>query len=66
MEEIAFMPYDVRGNLLLEGGRPISGEKYLQYLESTLPAYYVRDKEFGKYREGLLGREQPAPGQYGW
>lgn len=66
MEEIVFMPYDVRGTLMTENGRPIPGEKYLQYVESNLPAYYVRDKEFAKYREALLGRERPAPGSYGW
>ena len=60
------MPYDVQGNLLTEGGRPISGERYLDYLEGVLPDYYMSDKEFAKYREGLLGRSAPMPGSYGW
>ena len=66
MEEIVFMPYDVRGSLLTENNRPIPGEKYLEYVEANLPDYYVRDKEFAKYREALLGRERPATGSYGW
>ncbi len=66
MEEIVFMPYDVNGNLMMEAGKPLSGEKYLQYVESNLPSYYVRDKEFAKYREALLGHQRPAGGQYGW
>ena len=66
LEEIVFMPYDVRGNLLTENGRPIPAEQYLQYVESNLPAYYVRGKEFDKYRQALLGHERPAPGSYGW
>jgi 1,2-phenylacetyl-CoA epoxidase catalytic subunit len=67
MEEIVFMPYDVHGNLIAEAGKPVSGEKYLQYLESVLPGYYLQDREFAKYREALLGRDTPQPGRsYGW
>ena len=64
MEEIIFMPYDVHGNLITEdGGRPVGGEKYLAYLKSVLPDYYLATKDFAKYREGLLGREAPQPGK---
>jgi hypothetical protein len=67
MEDIVFMPYDVYGRLLLEDGRPITGEKYLDYLAGVLPDYYMQDKQFAKYREALLGREAPQPGRsYGW
>jgi 1,2-phenylacetyl-CoA epoxidase catalytic subunit len=67
MEEIVFMPYDVDGNLMTEDGRPVSGEKYLQYLDTVLPDYYIQTKDFAKYREALLGRERPMPGaSYGW
>jgi 1,2-phenylacetyl-CoA epoxidase catalytic subunit len=68
MEEIIFMPYDVHGNLITEdGGRPVGGEKYLAYLKSVLPDYYLATKDFAKYREGLLGREAPQPGKsQGW
>ena len=67
MEDLVFMPYDVYGNLLADDGKPIPGEKYLSYLEGVLPGYYMRDKEFAKYRETLLGREAPQPGRsYGW
>jgi benzoyl-CoA 2,3-epoxidase subunit B len=66
-EEIALMPYDVNGNLLTkDGGRPLSGEEYLGYLNTTLPDYYMKTDEFAKYREALLGHEAPAPGKYGW
>ena len=65
--EIAFMPYDVRGNLLTEGGRPIPGEKYLDYLATELPDYYVTGSEFAKYRDALLGHQMPEAGRsYGW
>ena len=67
MEDIVYMPYDVNGNLMTADGKPVSGEKYLAYLETVLPAYYVKGNEFAKYREALLGRERPAPGaSYGW
>lgn len=67
MEEIVYMPYDVHGNLLAEDARPAGAGKYLAYLQTVLPEYYVKGREFAKYREALLGRERPAPGaSYGW
>jgi len=60
------MPYDVYGNLMTENGKPISAEKYLGYLSTVLPGYYLQTNEFAKYREALLGHEAPKPGQYGW
>jgi len=67
MEEIVYLPYDVHGELIQEDGRPLSGEKYLQYLRSVLPEYYATSPEFAGYREGLLGREPLANGgTYGW
>jgi hypothetical protein len=67
MEEVVYMPYDVRGNLLTEDGKPISGEQYLAYLATVLPDYFMKTKEFTSYREALLGHEQPTAGKsYGW
>jgi hypothetical protein len=66
IEEIALMPYDVHGTLLTENGKPISGEKYIEYLGTVLPSYYITGKEFRKYTDALLGRERPLSGSYGW
>jgi hypothetical protein len=66
-EEVVFMPYDVNGNLISDGGKPVNGEQYLAYLQGVLPDYFMKTKEFAKYREALLGREAPQPGKsYGW
>jgi len=67
MEEIIFMPYDVYGNLIIENGKPVNGERYLVYLGTVLPDYFMKTKEFMTYREALLGREAPQPGKSsGW
>jgi benzoyl-CoA 2,3-dioxygenase component B len=67
VEEIVFMPYDVSGNMITEDGRPISGEKYLGYLSTVLPDYFMKTPEFVQYRETLLGHERPEAGKsYGW
>ena len=67
MDEYVLMPYDVNGTLLIEDGRPISGEQYVDYLKGVLPDYYVRSHEFHKYQEALLGHERVEPGRsYGW
>jgi 1,2-phenylacetyl-CoA epoxidase catalytic subunit len=66
-EEVVFMPYDVNGNLISDSGKPVNGERYLAYLQGVLPDYFMKTKEFAKYREALLGREAPQPGKsYGW
>jgi benzoyl-CoA 2,3-dioxygenase component B len=66
VEEVALMPYDVNGNLLTEDGRPLAADKYLTYLGTVLPDYFMQTTEFAKYREALLGHSAPAPGSYGW
>ena len=67
LEELVFMPYDVRGELLTEDGKPISSEKYLAYLRGVLSPSYLENREFQKYEQALLGREAPQPGRsYGW
>ena len=67
MEDVVFMPYDTKGNLITENGKPVSGEKYLAYLETVLPDYFLETKEFTSYREALLGHEAPMAGKsYGW
>jgi hypothetical protein len=67
LEEIVYMPYDVHGNLITENGKPISGERYLEYLKSVVPPYFVTTKDFQKFQDGLLGRERPETGRsYGW
>jgi len=67
MEDVVYMPYDAHGNLLAENGKPISGEKYLHYLATVLPDYFMQTKEFAKYKDGLLGYERPMAGRsYGW
>lgn len=67
LEEIIFMPFDVYGNLITENSKPANGERYLAYLATVLPDYFMKTREFGKYREALLGRDAPQPGKsYGW
>jgi len=67
MEEVVFMPYDVYGNLITDNGKAVNGERYLAYLSTVLPDYFLKTSEFTKYREALLGREALQPGKtYGW
>jgi hypothetical protein len=67
LEEVVFMPYDVHGNLISENNKPISGERYIDYLKSVIPAYFVKTKDFEKFQDGMLGRERPEAGRsYGW
>lgn len=48
-EEIIFKPYDVRGDLLTEGGVPLSPEGYLRYLSTALPSKFIGAREYDKY-----------------
>jgi hypothetical protein len=48
-EEFLFQPYDVKGNMLTEAGKPITGEGYLRYLSTVLPARFIGSREYNKY-----------------
>jgi hypothetical protein len=48
-EEIIFAPYDVKGQLLTEHGRPLSPDGYLGYLSTALPARFIGSREYNKY-----------------
>jgi benzoyl-CoA 2,3-dioxygenase component B len=48
-EEVIFKPYDVKGELLTEGGKPLSPDGYLRYLSTVLPQTFVGSREYDKY-----------------
>jgi benzoyl-CoA 2,3-dioxygenase component B len=62
VEEIAYRPFDVHGNLLTGNGKPFDGHQYLDYLRTVLPDYYVNGTEFAKYREALLAHQAAEAG----
>lgn len=49
IEEHVFKPYDVRGNLITEGGRAISPDRYLEYLSTVLSPRFIGSREYDKY-----------------
>lgn len=61
-EEYAFQPYDLRGSLLTEGGKPIEPEKYLAYLASVLPQSYLQSEDFRRYAEHVKTSRTPGTG----
>jgi 1,2-phenylacetyl-CoA epoxidase catalytic subunit len=48
-EEIIFRPYDVRGQLLTEDGKPLTPDGYLRYLSTVLPSKFIGSREYNKY-----------------
>ena len=48
-EEFLFQPYDLKGELLTESGKPLSGEGYLLYLATVLPVRFIGSREYNKY-----------------
>ena len=59
-EDIIFQSYDVRGDLLTEGGKNLSPDGYLRYLAGVLPANFIGTREYEKYvnqmREHFAGK----------
>lgn len=41
-----YLPYDLGGKLLTDGGRPIEREAYVEYLRSVLPERYMRSRHW--------------------
>ena len=48
-EEVAFKPFDYRGNLLTANGSLLSPEGYLDYLAGVLPAKFIGSREYNKF-----------------
>jgi 1,2-phenylacetyl-CoA epoxidase catalytic subunit len=48
-DDFVFMPYDVRGQLLTESGKPLSSESYLGYLATVLPERFIGSREHKKF-----------------
>jgi 1,2-phenylacetyl-CoA epoxidase catalytic subunit len=53
IEEHVFRPYDVRGALITEGSKPISPDRYLEYLSTVLPPRFIGSREYDKYVSAL-------------
>jgi len=49
-----YLPYDVRGNLLAEGGRPLEREDFIAYLKTVLPARYMNSRHFDFVKREFL------------
>ncbi len=49
-----YLPYDVEGHLLLEGGKPIEREAYVEYLKTVLPDRYMGSRHWQDMREEFL------------
>ena len=48
-EEYIFGPYDVKGQLLTENGKPVSPDGYLRYLSNAIPTRFIGSREYNKY-----------------
>jgi 1,2-phenylacetyl-CoA epoxidase catalytic subunit len=48
-EDVIFKSYDLRGELMTEGGKPLSPEGYLVYLSRVLPGKFIGSREYQKY-----------------
>jgi len=49
-----YLPYDVNGNLLTEGGKPVDRERYIEYLHTVLPKDYMNSRHFRFVKEEFL------------
>ncbi len=50
LEEYTYQPFDIRGELLTENGKPIIAEKYFDYLSKILPLQYLKIKDFAQFQ----------------
>lgn len=57
LSEFTLQPYDIDGNILTEGGKPVSAEQYVAYLSRHLPERYLKSKEFEKYRKAFFTKQ---------
>jgi 1,2-phenylacetyl-CoA epoxidase catalytic subunit len=60
-EEVAMQPWDLRGDLLTEGGKPVGADAYFKYLEGQLPSKYLTTADWAKYKEHYRKLREPKP-----
>ncbi len=53
-----YLPYDVHGNVLTEGGKPIDPPAYVNYLRTVLPDRYMRSRHWDFVKEEFLFNEK--------
>jgi len=49
-----YLPYDVNGEILVESGRPIERERYIEYLRTVLPERYMVSRHFRFVKDEFL------------
>jgi len=52
-----YLPYDTRGNLLLQDGKPMEREPFLDYLKTALPARYLNSRHMEFVKRDFLFNE---------
>jgi len=52
-----YLPYDTRGTLLTEGGKPMEREDFLDYLKTALPARYLNSRHMEFVKRDFLFNE---------
>ncbi|MBI2922290.1 MAG: phenylacetate-CoA oxygenase subunit PaaI [Planctomycetes bacterium] len=50
LPEYVFKPFDMRGELITESGKPIAADSYFAYLETQLPGKYLKTADFEKFK----------------
>lgn len=53
-----YLPFDVRGNLLTEGKKPIDRDAYAEYLKTVLPERYMMSRHWSFVKEEFLFNEK--------
>src|SRR5205809_100828 len=53
-----YLPYDVHGHVLTEGGKPIDRAAYVDYLRNVLPDRYMRSRHWDFVKEEFLFNEK--------
>jgi 1,2-phenylacetyl-CoA epoxidase catalytic subunit len=59
-----YLPYDLRGNLMTEGGKPIDRKDYADYLKTVLPERYMTSRHWEFVKDEFLFNDkwgEPEP-----
>ena len=53
-----YLPYDVHGDLLNDGGKPIGRDAYVDYLRTVLPERYMKSRHWDFVKDEFLFNEK--------
>ncbi|MCE9581971.1 MAG: phenylacetate-CoA oxygenase subunit PaaI [Planctomycetes bacterium] len=63
LAEYALLPFNMRGELITETGKPVGADAYFKYLDTQLPTTYLKCPDYAKFKAMYVKAHEEANGK---